>query len=91
MTSNKNKFLLISVILIFMIFASYNFGAFFVHAKYNKASVLNEDIDDLLQSIYDSELGPAMLNQSPEIYEKIIDINETVSFMNGYFFDVVGE
>lgn len=89
MGETKKRLLLISVMLIFMLFASYNIGAYMVHQKYNKASVLNEDISELLQMIHDSDLGSELVERNPEIYFKILDINDTVSFLNGYCFDEV--
>ena len=69
--------LLFSVVLIFLIFASYNISMYLVHHNYNKATSLNNDIDDVIE----------LVNDNPEAVQKLKDINAEVAFMNAFCFN----
>lgn len=74
---NRNKILMIIVIAIFILFASYNFGAYFTHTKYNKASTINEELAEVMELVKDN----------PEALAKLETINEDIKFINAFCFD----
>lgn len=66
------KILLAIIILIFLLFSSYSISNYMFDKKYNKASILTDDIEILkIQFINDTE-----------IYDQLNDIQETILFIN---------
>lgn len=69
----NRKILLIMVILIFLLFSSWNFSNFIIDKRYNKASGVTDEI----ASLKEKHQGDT------ETYEKLTDIEESVSFLQG--------
>ena len=73
----KNMILLFSIILIFLIFSSYNISMWLVHHNYNKATSLNKDIEEVIE----------LVSNNTEAVQKLKDINSEVAFMNAFCFN----
>lgn len=76
METYTRRILLISIILIFLIFASYNIGVSVVHHKYNQASEVNTDIQKAIE-----------LSDNPEVIDILTTVNEEILFINAFCFD----
>ena len=72
----KRRMLLISIILLFLIFTSYNFGAFFVNLKYNEVSTMNSEIQEVIDAVDNETLKM-----------KLTNINEEIKFINAFCFE----
>lgn len=60
--------------LIFLILASYNIGNYLVGVRYNEASSINNDIEEVMELVKDNN----------DVYSKLDAINSDVRFLNAF-------
>ena len=77
-----NRILLVIIMLIFLLFTSYNISNYLVNTKYNRISGINNEITDLKRMIANNE-------NITELFFQADRIDKQVQFMNSLCFEVV--
>jgi len=71
------RLLTVSVVLIFLIFATYNMSTWLIHKNYTKTSDLNDDILSVMET----------LDPNSAEYKKLSEINSEIMFINAFCFN----
>ena len=77
----NKRILLVSIILIFLLFASYNIGVATIHYKYHEVTDANIQLEKIITDLKNNTIN------NEQLISQLKEINEEIYFINAFCFN----